>query len=212
MPLLCQILECASALNQNPATTPLSIKISTTTIRYNTTSAHTLQILDAPLVLSNNTSEHIQVVQTPNAEQIKHDTWENKSRLYGCFTTNKGHMFDRKFAEHGVPERVCSAQGQCCGFLEHQTWFHSKKKKKKTWFHLLFQSAPKGVDYYYYFISHMRARVHTHPLLLYIDKDMHKWCKWVEPSFVSARCKKAEPLTSRAWFICWTSWALALED
>lgn len=128
MPLLCQILECASALNQNPATTPLSIKISTTTIRYNTTSAHTLQILDAPLVLSN-TSEHIQVVQTPNAEQIKHDTWENKSRLYSCFTTNKGHMFDRKFAEHGVPERVCSAQGQCCGFLEHQTWFHSKKKR-----------------------------------------------------------------------------------
>lgn len=158
MPFLCQILECTSALNQNSATTPLSMKISTTTIRYNTTSAHILEILDAPLVLSN-TSEHIQVVQTPNP-QIKHATRENKSRsLYGCYTTNKGHMFDRKFAERVVPERVCSAQGQCCGFLEHQTWCHSKKTKRDS---ICYSNQRRRELIIIIILSHMRARARTH--------------------------------------------------
>lgn len=145
--------------------------------------------------------------QTPNKLNMIHGK-TNRDCMVASRRT-KGICSIESLLNMGCRNGSAAPKGNVVGFWSTKR-DSIQKKKKKTWFHLLFQSAPKGVDYYYYFISHMRA--HTPPLLLYIDKDMHKWCKWVEPSFVSARCKKAEPLTSRAWFICWTSWALALED
>lgn len=162
MPFLCQILECTSALNQNPATTPLSMKISITTIRYNTTSAHTLEILDAPLVLSN-TSEHIQVVQTPNP-QIKLNMIRGKTNRGVCMVATrrtKGICLIESLLNVGCRNGSAAPKGNVVGFWSTK---RDAIPKKKTWFHLLFQSAPKGVDYY--FISHARAHVHTHPTAL----------------------------------------------